>query len=505
MLSLCCDPGEGDEILLIWRLARRALIGLGIVSAGLVILVLVRAVTWKAPSYERPVALAAPIAIDGERAAERLAQAIRFRTVSNQDQTQKRWDQWDRLQAWMAATWPRAHAAMSREVVAGHTLIYRWTGSEPALAPIILMAHQDVVPVVPETLGGWRHPPFAGVIAAGRVWGRGSLDDKASLVGIMEAVEALAARGFSPRRTVILVFGHDEEVGGRGAAAAAARLAAQGVKPEFVLDEGGLGLTRDPVTGRPIAFIATAEKAYATLQVVARGEGGHSSAPPRETAVTTLARAIDRIASHPYPMRFEGPGADTIRALSAGAPFDRRASVAHAWLFGPLITARAAESPSGAALFHTTIAPTMLEGSPKENVLPERATALINFRIHPRDSRASVMARVKAEVKGLPVELSWLPNASDPSPVAATDTASWFRLAALARAATGAPPIPGLTSGATDGRAMTRLTPNVYRFLPVMISAEELETLHGVDERLSVRNVGRAAEFYARLIASAAS
>lgn len=490
--------------MLILKAAKRGLAALGVLFAGLLTLVLIRAVTWKAPVYEKSVELVAAIPIDGPAAAGRLAQAVRFQTVSNQDPAQNQWDQWQALHAWLARTYPGAHAALTRETVAGHTLVYTWAGADPSLAPIILMAHQDVVPVVPETLGEWTHPPFAGAVTGGVVWGRGTMDDKASLVAQMEAVEALAAKGFKPKRTVIFVFGHDEEAGGRGAAAAAALLASRGVKPMFVLDEGGLGLTEDPINGKPIAFIATAEKGYATLKVEARGEGGHSSAPPERTAVASLARAVDRIASNPFPLRFEGPGADTVRALSGEAPFLQRAVIANDWLFGPLLASKVAETPAGAALLRTTTAPTMLQGSPKENVLPDRATALINFRIHPRDSRETVMERSRRAVEGLPVTLSWIEGAGDASPVASTASPSWTLIAALARKSTGAPPVPGLLSGATDGRAMIRLGGDVYRFLPILVTPKELESFHGVDERLSIQNLDRAAEFYARLIATAA-
>lgn len=490
--------------MLILKVAKRGLAALGFLVLGLLAVVVARGLTWKAPAYERPTQLAAPTPVDGERAAQRLARAIGFQTVSNQDERLNRWDQWDALQSWLQTTYPAAHAAMGREIVAGHTLVYTWTGSDAGLPPIVLMAHQDVVPIVPETAGDWTHPPFEGRIVDGVVWGRGALDDKGSLVSLFEGVEALAAKGFRPRRTVYIVCGHDEEAGGRGAAAAAALLKSRGVRPAFVLDEGGLALTEDPITGRPVAFIATAEKAYATLKVEARAPGGHSSAPPGETAVHILARAIDRIASDPFPLLFDGPGAETIRALSGKAPLLQRMVIGNDWLFGPLIASQAASTPTGAALLHTTIAPTMLEGSPKENVLPERATALINYRIHPRDSRASVMERARRDVKGLNVTLTWLPTASDPHPPAPTDTPQWFQLAALARSATNAPAVPGLTSGATDGRSMTILTDSVYRFLPFLITPSELETIHGVNERISVANVKRGSEFYARLIATMA-
>ena len=475
--------------------------------AGLMLLlaavVAVRTVTYKGPSWERPIALADAIPVDGQAAARRLAEAIRFQTVSNQDEAADRRDQWDALHAWMAASYPKAHAAMARETVAGRTLVYTWRGSEPSLPPIVLMAHQDVVPVVPETLGQWTRPPFSGEIADGVVWGRGALDDKGSLVALMEAAETLAGRGFAPKRTVIFVFGHDEEVGGTGAKAAAL-LATRGVKPLFVLDEGGLALTKDPVSGRPMAMIGVAEKGYATLEVIARGQGGHSSMPPEQTAVHVLAKAVDRIASRPFPMKMDGPGADTLRTLLANGSGLQRTLAANEWLFGGLIAAQAGRDPGAASILRTSTAPTMLSGSPKENVLPDRAVALINFRIHPRDSLESVMAKARRDVGDLPVELRWKPGAAGASPTAPTDTRSWRMLAALAREATGAPPMPGLLSGATDGRAMARLTPSVYRFLPVLVTPEELESFHGVNERLSIQNLDRAAEFYARLIATAA-
>jgi len=484
---------------------RYGLLGLAALALVLVLAVLVRGLTWKAPAYgEARAALAPPVAIDEARAAARLGEAIRFRTVSHQDPALNRWEEWDRFHAWLANTYPAAHRAMTRETVAGHTLVYTWPGADPALPPLILMAHQDVVPVVEETRAAWTRAPFSGEVAQGAVWGRGAMDDKGSLIALMEATEALAAGGFQPRRTVLFVFGHDEEAGGSGARAAAALLAERGVKPLFVLDEGGLGLTADPLNGRPMAMIATAEKGYATLRLTARGLGGHSSAPPDQTAVHALARAVDRIASAPFPKRFDGPGAETVRALSAEAALPQRMVIANDWLFGGLLTRIVGESPAGAALLHTTIAPTMLQGSPKENVLPERATALINYRIHPRDRMAGVMARARRAVGDLPVELAWVEGAAEASPVASTSSPAWDVLAALARASLDAPPVPGLLSGATDGRAMNRLTPQVYRFLPIMVTPAELESFHGVNERLSTENLNRAAGFYARLIATTA-
>jgi len=246
--------------------------------------------------------------VNQANAALHLSQAVQIQTVSNQNKADNDWAQWDKLHAWLAATYPAAHTAMTREILPNKALVYTWQGSDPALAPIILMAHQDVVPVTPGTEGDWKHAPFAGEIAEGAVWGRGSVDDKGTLVMMFEAADALAAKGFKPKRTVIFVSGQDEEVGGTGAQAAAALLKSRGVKALFVLDEGMAVVKDFPMVDRPVAVIGLGEKGYATLKIVAAATGGHSSAPPQSTGVETLSKAVLAITSHPFPMKFEDRG-----------------------------------------------------------------------------------------------------------------------------------------------------------------------------------------------------
>ena len=487
------------------KLLRRA----GLALLGLVLLlaavVAVRAATWKPrAAAAEPVPLAAPVAIDADAAARRLGEAIRFQTVSHEDPVLNRWEQWDGLHAWLRASYPRAHAVMSVTPVAGRTLIYAWPGSDPSAAPIVLMAHQDVVPVSPGTEAAWTRPPFSGAVEGGFVYGRGALDDKGSLVAIMEAMEALAARGFRPRRTVYLVFGHDEEVSGAGAKAAADWFRARRITPEFALDEGGVALTENPITGEPFAFIGVAEKGYLDLKITAEAKGGHSSAPPEQTAAHALARAVDRIGSDPYPLRFDGPGADTVRALAAEAGGPIRVLVANDWLFGSAIAAYMGRDPVSAAMLRTTKAPTMLEGSPKANVLPQKAAAVINHRLHPRDRAADVLARARRAVRGLPVTVEAMPGGSEASAVSSTDSAAWRLVSALARDSTGAPVAPYMVGGATDGRHFVGVAKDVYRFYPAVVTPAELESFHGTNERLSVENLGRMAAFYARLTATAA-
>jgi carboxypeptidase PM20D1 len=481
------------------------LTGGAILALGAVIAV--RTVTFTAPGAAdlSVIRLAKAPPIDNGAAADHLAQAVRIPTISHQAPAQNDPAQWVRLHDWLATTYPASHAAMTRETALKNSLIYTWKGSDPSLAPIILMAHQDVVPVSEGTEKDWRHPPFAGEIAQGAVWGRGSVDDKGSLVGLFEASEALIKAGFKPKRTIYIVSGEDEEAGGAGARAASDVLAARGVKALYTLDEGSVILTDHPVTGGAATLIGVAEKGYATLRVTAKGEGGHSSTPPRETAVATLAKAVLAIADDPFPLKFEGPGADMLRSLAVHGSGMTKLAVANSWLFAPLLLKQMGASPAGAAMLHTTIAPTMLEGSPKENVLPQTATARINYRIAPSGSSAQVMERAKAATQGLPVSLTWEKAPREPSAVSSTTSEGWKLVAAAAQAAEPTAPIaPSLVIAGTDSRSMQPVSADVYRFQPILLPLSVTKMIHGTNEHMSLENLARMTHFYAQLIATSA-
>ncbi|HZZ35072.1 MAG TPA: M20 family peptidase [Caulobacteraceae bacterium] len=487
-------------------IGRAALAVLGLVVV-LAVIVAVRTATYKPPAAAdlAAVKLAAPITIDNARAAQRLGEAVRILTISHQDPAENQPAEWEKLHAWLEATYPAAHRAMRRDIVANRTLVYTWPGSDPSLPPIILMAHQDVVPVTEGTEKDWKHPPFSGEIADGAVWGRGSVDDKGSLVALFEAVEALSSQGFAPRRTVILVSGEDEEVRGVGARAAAAFLQARGVKAEFVLDEGSLVVADNPVTGGPAALIGVAEKGYGTLVVTAKAPGGHSSVPPKTTGVVTLARAVVAISERSAPMAFEGPGAEMLRTLAPTASPTVKMAVANEWLFKPLLIGQIGATPAGAAMLHTTIAPTMLKGSPKENVLPQDATAWINYRIAPGDSAAAVMARARAAVGALPVSLAWTRTPDEASAVSSTRSDGWKILAALASEGGRLPVAPSLVVAGTDSRYLQPVAQDVYRFQPMVVPMHSVGMIHGTNEHMTLDNLARMTGFYARLIATAAS
>ncbi len=485
----------------------RVVLGIVAILVVLVAVVVGRTLAWKGPAGPDIAAagLAPAIPVDVARAARNLSQAVRIATVSHQDPAEDQPAEWDRLHAFLQAAYPAAHAAMTRETVGGHGLVYTWTGADPALDPVVLMAHQDVVPVTPGTQKDWRYPPFGGEIAEGSVWGRGTIDDKGSLIALFEAVETLAQGGFRPRRTVILVSGHDEEVRGRGARAAAALLKSRGVRAQFVLDEGLVVISDHPVTQGRVALIGTAEKGYGTLRVTAPAVGGHSSTPPEDSGgAVVLARAVVAIVEAGFPLAFRGPGADMVEAVAPHAAFPVRMAVANRWLFEPLLVGQVGASAPGAALLHTTIAPTMLQGSPKENVLPQDASARINYRFAPGDSSDEVLARARAAVGDLRVRLAWDRPPDEATPVSSTTSDGWKLVAAVAAEVSGAPVAPGLVTGATDSRYLQEVATDVYRFQPMEFALADIGMIHGTNEHLTLKNLERAVQFYGRLIATAA-
>lgn len=468
-----------------------------------------RTLSFTAPPPPAAVALpdAAAYPVDASAAAVRLGEAIRFRTVSLVEQSDDR-GEFERFHAWMQQRYPAFHAAARREIVGELSLLYTWTGSDPAQPPILLLAHQDVVPVPDDTREAWRVDPFGGVVQDGAVWGRGAIDDKGSLVALLEAAEYVAASGRQPQRTIVFAFGHDEEIGGDGGAALMAqRLAERGVRAWFVLDEGMAALERHPLTGAPAAMIGISERGSGTLRVRAVGQPGHSSMPPPETAVSLVAEAVDRIHAMPIEQRLEGgPALGMMRALAPELSFVNRMAVANEWAFGPLLRQRMSGNAAARALLGTTVAPTMIAGGVRPNVLPGEASAMINFRIHPRDDAADLLRRARqavAEVEGVTVD--WAEPPREASPISRTDSTSYALLAALSSAVLpDAPVAPGLVLAGTDSRHYGDVAENVYRYQPILLTAADLEMPHGVNERLSLANLERMIRFYIALIEAGA-
>ena len=451
-----------------------------------------------APITAQAISIQAP---EADSVAQHLAQAVRIGTVSWSDTTPPNKPALDSLRVWMEHTYPKVHAALKREKIE-ESWLYTWEGTDTRLAPLLLMAHMDVVPVEKGSEGTWTHPPFAGVIADGYVWGRGTLDDKVNVVAELEAIESLVAKGVSPKRTVMLAFGHNEEVLGSGARAIAKVLEGRGTRLAMVLDEGGaLADSVFPGLGRPAALIGIAEKGYVSIELVVKGAGGHSSQPPDETAASVVAAAVVRVQAAQLPSRFTTA---TESMLDGGAPylgFGAKLAMHNRWLFGPLLRWQMVKTPAMAAMLRTTTAPTMLSGSPKDNVLPLTARAVINFRILPGETRETVKQHVIEAVHDERVQVGFASVGSDPSPVSDVRSAEFEALSRTIRELTpDAVVIPYLVIGGTDSRHFSALSQNVFRYSPTHVTVGDLKRVHGTDERVAVSNLGELVKFYSRLV-----
>jgi carboxypeptidase PM20D1 len=419
--------------------------------------------------------------------------------------------------------YPRVHRTLTREVIANYSLLYTWQGSDPGLAPILLMSHQDVVPVEAGSERDWEHAPFGGEIADGLVWGRGTLDIKNGVIGILEAVETLLQEGFRPQRTVYLCFGHDEEISGpEGSVNVMRTLQQRGVHLESVIDEGGAIVTGSmPGVERPVAMVGVVEKGYMNIELRVQSEGGHSSAPQAVTAIGRLSRAIERVETRQMPDRI-----DFIRmqfdALASELPFAMRMLFANLWLFGGVVKRRLAAVPNTNALIRTTTAPTIFHAGVKDNILPRQASAVINFRLLPGDTIDTVTEHVRKVIADDQVQLHGFraavqaggaeaPDALvaiggwEASPVTDTRGAAFMTLTRTIREVYPEVVVaPYLVGGGTDARYFAPICDQIMRFSPVRLAVTDLGRMHGVNERLSLKNCGDMVRFYHRWICACA-
>lgn len=459
------------------------------------------------PSVQEGPETAVAILVDEQAAVARFAGAIRIPTISHERVEDTDTAAFRALHDYFERSYPLVHERLRRELVSDLSLLYTWEGSEAGLRPMVLMGHQDVVPIVPGTEDDWTHPPFSGEVADGAVWGRGTLDDKISVVSILEAVEALLADDFQPRRTVYLAFGHDEERGGtRGAKAVAELLASRGAEPyALVLDEGG-AVARGMIPGLDgtVALVGIAEKGYVNLELRVDGAGGHSSAPPGQTNIGVLAEAIAELEEHPFPARLQGATRSMIDHVAPEMSLGPRVVLANLWLFEPLVTRMLAASPESAPMVRTTTAATIVEGGVKANVLPITARAVVNFRILPGETTETVMERVRDVIDDDRVRVSvYGDEAVDPSAVSDPDGPEFRLLSRTLRqvmAGEGVVVTPYLVTGGTDAKHYSGRSNAVFRFLPVVIEGDALTRIHGTNEHLPLEALAPSIRFFQQLI-----
>lgn len=431
---------------------------------------------------------------------ERLSRMIQLPTVSAELEQRGR-EPFEAFVSLLAELYPLTHAHLELERHTDFGLLFRWRGStEASDDPVVLMAHYDVVPV--DESDAWTHPPFAGVIADGVVFGRGALDDKGPLIVVLEAVENLLADGFAPARDVYLSFGGNEETYGHAAQQIASVLRARGVVPWLVVDEGGAVVDAPlPFVPGRAAMIGVGEKGVMTVRLSARGDGGHASAPPALTAVRRIARAVDRLGPRTFRPRASTAVLRMLSRLADQTP----GPAGHLLRFlgsAPHLTARLFAVLGGepAALVRTTVAPTMQAGGTAANVLPSQASATVNLRIALGETTQRTVLRVRRRIRD-PLVAVEIVEASEPSPESATDNAQFALLAdALAVSHPGVPAVPYVMMAATDSRHFHRFAPAVYRFAPLEMSNAQRASIHGVDESVEIAALERGERFHRALL-----
>ncbi|MCI0411931.1 M20 family peptidase [bacterium] len=472
-----------------------------ILFALLFIVLLAR--TFLVKSRQLQVPAVEKIALNSDLLVNHFVGALKIQTISYDEPSRLNHAEFKRFHDYLREIFPLAHSQLSVESVSQYSLLFRWEGADASLAPVVVMAHFDVVPVEDTP---WKHPPFGGQIAGGYIWGRGTLDDKSNVLSQLEAVEHSLQNGFKPKRTIYFAFGHDEEAGGRGAAAIVQVLEARGIKPDMVLDEGS-AILEEMIPGvlSPAAMIGTSEKGYVTVQLSMKGTGGHSSAPPPHTIIGELSRAVERLEENPMPGRLEGSAAQMLDYLGPELPFVSRFFVVNRWLFNPLLVFGFSKLRAGNAMVRTTTAVTMFNGGVKENVLPSHATATVNFRIRPGETVKDVTNHIRKTIANEKIKISERPNAMNPSPVSSLEAQQFEMLhRTIKQLYPSVIVVPGVVIGATDARHYTRICNNVYRFSPYRVTMEDFRGVHGTDERIQVQNYLDMIRFYVQFLHNAA-
>ncbi|GAA5225618.1 M20/M25/M40 family metallo-hydrolase [Paeniglutamicibacter antarcticus] len=433
------------------------------------------------------------------KTAAKLSRLIGCRTVSQADRDTEDRAEFTRHAHLLRELYPHIADAVEQHTVGITGQLWHWRGVA-ATKPVVLMAHQDVVPVEGEE--EWDHPPFAGVIADGRIHGRGALDDKGDLASILQAADELAAAGFIPGQDVYFFFGDCEETSGPTAKLTVDFFNAAGVRPWMVLDEGGaIAHQAFPGVGAPVGVIGVGEKGVMDLRLEAEDAGGHASAPPRFGAVQRIARAITRLQHRPFPASVHPVTVQTFERLGSTAPGiigEALRLLARPGKVAGKILAQAGAEP--AAMVRTTIAATELEGSDGTNVLARRAAVTLNIRIAVTESVASTVAGVQRRIRDPKIKHTVL-SSSEPSPISPVDSDQFAMLeSAMAASHPEALAVPYLMMAATDARRFTSISEHVYRFAPLGMDKAQRGSIHGTNESVEVAELGKAVRFYTCLL-----
>ena len=478
-----------------------AYIGMGIGAAVLVLLavLITRALCFKPRAAEtREVA---PVEFDREKAVNDLAEMIRCKTVSDHDPAKEDAAEFEKFHALIPQLFPATYAACE-EINVGERAIFLRLKGESEKDPLVLMSHYDVVSVVEEN---WSRPAFEGLLENGVLWGRGTLDTKGTLNGVMQAAETMLKNGFTPKHDVYFAFSGSEEVNGKGAPAIVNWLEENGIEPGCVIDEGGAVVENVfPGVKAPCALIGIAEKGMLNLQFSVQTNGGHASSPPPHTPVGVLSAACVKVENDPFPFRLCKPALEMFDTLGRHSTFLYRLIFANLWLFRPVLNMICKKSGGELnALVRTTVAFTQMKGSKGMNVIPPEASMLANLRLMDGDTVESATERIRKTIKNDKITLTPI-YGMNPSRISVTEGEAWENLKnAIADTWQGAIVSPYLMLACSDSRHYGRVSDKVYRFSAMALSKKERASIHGNDECIPVETIEKTVEFYLRVLQNA--
>ena len=446
---------------------------------------------------------AQPVPLDKQQAAAHLAGALRCKTYGLVTPGSEKIKEFEKLQAHLQTSFPHAFEAMTYEQVNLCSRLYCWKGDGSSQKPpILLMAHQDVVPVVEGTEKDWKYPPFEGRIEEGCVWGRGAIDMKNALVAIFEAIDAMVKQGFVPDRDVYICNGHDEELMlDKGSKGVADLCREKGLHFEFVLDEGSSFAdgAQFGLPGRLCACIGVYEKGYCDVRVTLHDKGGHSSTPALPTALGRMTKLIEEVENRPFPVR---PTHIFYEMYKDAAPYGglwSRVKAANPRLFGQGFLNQQLQSLQGNASVRTTVAATQIHASDTPNVLPQTVWANFNCRLNPGDTRQELVEFFQ-ELAGPDCEVT-LPISFEASKIASTTSPAYRTISQSVRQVYGEiPVVPSVFFASTDSQYFNELADDVYKYMPFISNLKYTTTMHTTNERIDVDSFAEGVQFYAQLL-----
>ncbi|CAM1511815.1 Fc.00g093280.m01.CDS01 [Cosmosporella sp. VM-42] len=470
--------------------------------------------------------------------------SICYDDLGNFDEDE-RWRPFYDLHKVLEDTYPAIHKRATLDKVNTFGLVYTIQGDSD-LDPILLAAHQDVVPV--ENVDEWEYPPFNATWDGQYLYGRGASDDKNSLTALMSAVEALISDpDWAPKRTLILAFGFDEECSGyRGAASISKHLEERygehGIA--VILDEGGMGVEQlgDTLYALPAVYEKGALDVWFDLDVA----GGHSSIPFPHTGIGIMSEIVTALESHPYdPQLIRGsPVYNYLVCQARYSPryVPRIAQMLRRNDIDGLTRELARTSPTSRYLIQTSQAVDIIEGGRKINALPESVTLGVNYRIAPQNSIKQVQHNVVRVINSVvqkynlrldayqgdeeyekyvadfaPEDLVTPSNelhyggnlvvrvgsSSDVTPISPTDGAVWDVFSGSVQHSFAfkqgrVVPTGQTMTGNTDTRHYLNLSPNIYRWTPTRERGQE--RIHTANERIRMKSHMEIVRFYYDLI-----